>query len=209
MESLEKLQPKNIENVRDRFMDFIGNPLNGVLGCLDSLEDTPNRERMIESLNRSWMELFQRLAAFRDSSFQPVGNITFDNIDKILSYKDNDPFVPGVVEEVDALYNSIVNPTIVQEQDIADFINKRHIDPEHFSVIEELATIPKSVVIVHAHNLFNMYKERSAGVIEKGLASAENEDTKRLYELLQTFHSSYDWATCFNLVRVIERRKTR
>ena len=70
MENPERRQPKNIENVRDRFMDFIGNPLNGILGCLDTLqeEDLPSerQQRLRKGLNDSWNDFFQRIEMFRD-----------------------------------------------------------------------------------------------------------------------------------------------
>ncbi len=112
-ENPEKRQPKNIENVQDRFMDFIGNPLNGILGYLDSLQheklSDESRERMLSGLNNSWTNLFERLETFRNSGFEQVGNITMGNIDKLLTYKSRDPLEARTVEELDDLYHSIVD----------------------------------------------------------------------------------------------------
>ena len=93
-------------------MDFIGNPLNGVLGCWDLLQEEltmERRKRMQKGLNNSWNEFFQRVETFRNSGFESVGEITIENLDKLLVYKDKGPLKPGLIEEVDNLYRSTID----------------------------------------------------------------------------------------------------
>lgn len=112
MEYPEKQPKAHIENVRDRFMDFIGNPLNGVLGNLDLLlheELSPeDRERIMGNLRSAWGNLFRRLEIFKQSDFDENGNITKGEIDRMLAFKDKDSLQPGVVEELNGVYYSII-----------------------------------------------------------------------------------------------------
>ncbi len=106
-------QPKNIENIRDRFMDFIGNPLNGALGYLDALQNenlsNESKEKIINNLTASWNDIFNRIETFRNSDFKPAGKITIENLDRILAYKNKNPLNPKIIEELNNLYNSIVD----------------------------------------------------------------------------------------------------
>ena len=96
---------------------------------------------------------------------------------------------------------------VLQEPDIREFIEERGIRSEDFVIIEELATFPNQLVIELLHNLFNMNCERSADVLKHDIALTERESHRRLYALFQRFLAAYNWATCYNLVRVLEKRK--
>lgn len=113
MKNLEGRQPKNIEDVRDRFMDFIGNPLNGLLGCLDSLQheelSSERRERLLANVQDIWNDLFARLKTFRNSGFRPSGRIDIEHIDNLLTFFDKNPLQAGIVEELNGTYSLMVD----------------------------------------------------------------------------------------------------
>lgn len=104
--------PKSIENVRDRFMDYIGNPLSGVLGYSDAIAEgalSPDSStRLEEGLVRSWSSLFERLEIFLASDFTAVGNIDREHIARLLDYKERDPHDARVVAELVSAYRSLV-----------------------------------------------------------------------------------------------------
>lgn len=111
MEKPERQISEDLKNVRDKFMDYIGNPLNGVLGYYDTfrngLGDEIN-ERMLEGLKKSWKELFIRITAFHESGFESTGGITKESLQQLLAFKDKDPLGSGVIEALDNLYQSII-----------------------------------------------------------------------------------------------------
>ena len=114
MGNVEREQKTHIENVRDRFVDYCGNPWNGVLGNLDNLNDPTlldTKEKSREGLTKSWDEFFGRIEVFLNNDFEPNGAITHENLQGLLEHKDKNPLEQGVVEEVDNLYRSIVEKT--------------------------------------------------------------------------------------------------
>lgn len=112
--SLETRGPKeHIENVRDRFMDYVGNSHNGLLGDYDNLTEEgisdEQKARISERIKiESWPRFFQTIETFLKSDFEPTGNITRENLEKVLERRNDDPFEVGVIANVDRLYCSIV-----------------------------------------------------------------------------------------------------
>jgi len=108
MERQEKQPKEHIENTRDRFMDFIGNPLNGVLGYYDTLQEAglpeESKERTLKGLKNSWQNLFERIDTFINHDFAPEGEITRENLEAFLQYRNRDPLEQGIIAEINNLY---------------------------------------------------------------------------------------------------------
>jgi hypothetical protein len=113
LKKMEREPSTNLENTRDRFMDYIGNPLNGALGAALVLEDTTlpeeRRNRLTENLHQCWESIFERLKKFRRSDFQPEENITVESIDKLLEFEHRNPSDNATLEEFDSRYWTIVS----------------------------------------------------------------------------------------------------
>jgi len=113
IETSERQPKEHIENIRDRFMDFVGNSLNGVLGDYDNLNEesfsAEAKATIKERLKISWPRFFESIDIFLQSDFEPTGKITRENLEKILERRNDDPFASGVVEKVDQLYRSAVS----------------------------------------------------------------------------------------------------
>lgn len=113
MEIIERGLKNEIADTRGRFMDYIGNPLNGVLGRLELLQDRKfshsKKKEYPDEISKIWGELFRRLEVFKASGFEPAENITVENIEKLLEFKNRNPLESGVAGEFDNLYGSIVD----------------------------------------------------------------------------------------------------
>lgn len=94
-------------------MDFIGNPWNGVLGHFDSLKEEKlsddAKERIASGLQKCWNDFFSRVEIFKNTAFEPTGEITIENLGKILTFKNKNPLKQEVVEELNALYNFVIS----------------------------------------------------------------------------------------------------
>jgi len=102
-------------------------------------------------------------------------------------------------------------PSVLEEEDIKKFIERRQIRPEDFYLIETLARFPTDLVIGDLHNMFNVHHGKSPGEIRKILSLAKEGSLhyvkrKTLLETILQFAEKYDWATCYNLVRILEDR---
>jgi len=97
--------------------------------------------------------------------------------------------------------------SVLLEPELKRLIEKRGIRPEDLPAIEELSVYPNELIILLLHNHFNSNKERSAEELERIIGYTNDPDHLRVYELFRQMLSSYDWATCYNLVRVLEERK--
>lgn len=84
------------------------------------------------------------------------------------------------------------------------FLVNRNIATEDFPLIERLVTFPKDMIIANLHNMFNMNKERSGHELELSIKTTSDDTHRELYETFLAFYNKYDWAVCFNLVRVLE-----
>ncbi|HWP61821.1 MAG TPA: hypothetical protein VN495_04430 [Candidatus Paceibacterota bacterium] len=87
-----------------------------------------------------------------------------------------------------------------------EFVEKREIQKSDFLFLEELAALPKRLVVENLHNHFNMYREGSAVELERLMQRTSVDDPKlRMYEIFLDLASRYDWTALYNLVRVLER----
>ena len=111
---------------------------------------------------------------------------------------------------------------ILEQERVKQLIERRKIDPEDFKLLEDLAEFPNAMFIELLHNMFNMNKDKSLTVLEREIESMKRrgeqlkgtahdpEAFKKKVELLETMHvfaSKYDWAVCYNLVRVFEEKE--
>jgi len=95
---------------------------------------------------------------------------------------------------------------ISEEEEIKDFLQFRKIEKEDIPLIENLSRYPK--LLNEFHNFFNLLKEKSLDDLKRQIKNLEEEETERkdfLSNLIK-FAEKYDWATCFNLIRILERR---
>jgi uncharacterized protein YwbE len=103
---------EHIVDTRDRFMDFVGNALNGVLGDFDNFSDeslsAEAKARAKEHLKTLWPRFFETIDIFLQTDFEPTGKLTREGLEKILEHRNDDPLADGVIDEVDRLYRSTV-----------------------------------------------------------------------------------------------------
>ena len=106
--------------------------------------------------------------------------------------------------------------SVLEEPDVKEFIKSRKIDPGDFYVLEEMAKMPKQLLIMDFHNFFSFSKERSEKELERNLSflvwkmykeDPELDQRIKLNKLLLEFVRKYNWAVAWNLVSVFERRK--
>lgn len=101
-------------------------------------------------------------------------------------------------------------PSVLEEEDIKSFIERRKIRPEDFHLIETLAQFPSDLVTEELHNMF-VDREKSSERIKKRMSSLEEgkfqyAKRKALLEAILQLIEKYDWATCNHLADVLERR---
>ena len=113
--------------------------------------------------------------------------------------------VPWRVNNMTEKRKSFESLLIIDRPELQEFIKDRKIRPEDFHLIEELATFPRDLVITELHNLFNMYHERSGGELERIIKNTEDVSKKSLCEKMLQFYQAYDWATSWNLERLLEK----
>jgi hypothetical protein len=97
-------------------------------------------------------------------------------------------------------------PTFIESEQMKDFIQSREISSEDFPIIEELLLVPKSLIISRLHNTFNMLKDRAGEDLKRNITEAESEEERRLCELFLILLDKYGWATCWNLMTVLEKQ---
>lgn len=106
------------------------------------------------------------------------------------------------VETVDSVVEK--KPSILERAELQSFLNDRKIKPEHFPLVEALAAFPKQMIIIELHNMFNMYKDRSASELDRQIQYARSDEQRRLYETARDFNAVYGWAASWGLVRIVE-----
>ena len=94
---------------------------------------------------------------------------------------------------------------IINRPEVQDFINNRDIKPEDLHLLEELASFPKNIIIMEFHNFFNTNHERSGQELEMLMHNKRDASGKKLYEIMIRFYQKYNWATSWNLVRLLEK----
>lgn len=102
-------------------------------------------------------------------------------------------------------------PSVLEEEDVKNFIERRQIHPEDFHLIETLAKFPPDLVVAEFHNTFTEDHEKSLDGIRRRISVLDN-DPKHAWrgEVLRAmlqFAEKYDWGACVNLVMVLEERK--
>ena len=93
---------------------------------------------------------------------------------------------------------------LLERDPVKTFVYKRNIATEDLYLIEALAAFPKNLFITEFHNLFNMNKDRSGQVLETLIEISRDEAQIALFKIALEFYRKYDWATSWNLVRVLE-----
>lgn len=104
--------PYPIENTLDRFVDYIGNSLAGIKGMIQWKDDeiNPDRGSAIndEKVRSFWNSLFERVAILlKEPEFRSSGNITKENLQKLLALKSENPLDPEALRKVEELYRFI------------------------------------------------------------------------------------------------------
>ena len=100
-------------------------------------------------------------------------------------------------------------PSVMEEPNIRRFIERRGIQHDDFIIIEALAEFPNNLITMLAHNLFNSNQERSDEALERIISTTKDNDYKRVYDLFLQLLKKYDWATCYNLVGILEERREK
>lgn len=93
---------------------------------------------------------------------------------------------------------------VMARSEIADFVGERAIKDEDIYLIEKLAAFPKNLIIRELHNLFSLSRENSGHELETLIQGAQEPTVKELLETMQLFYQKYNWAVCWNLVRILE-----
>ena len=95
----------------------------------------------------------------------------------------------------------------------AEFLEDRKIAPSDYSLINNLTAFPPEEFITLLHNHFNTYHERSLQELDAQinfwLQKPDQAAAQKKISLLQNFKvfaEKYDWATCYNLERILEDR---
>ncbi len=99
-------------------------------------------------------------------------------------------------------------PFVIEEPEMKEFIATRNVDPDSFPIIEELAKIDKETLINGMHNFFAYNRETAEYMtaLKTSAQHASTEESRRMYELFQTFLEKTDRYTARHLVAVLERR---
>ena len=108
MNEFERGPKSEIEDVRVRFMDYIGNALNGVLGELSLLEDgdLPGDDDRFEEMLKKF---FDRVELFLHEDFEEAGNITHENLEELLDRREEFlEALPEKANELREIYNEFV-----------------------------------------------------------------------------------------------------
>lgn len=95
-----------------------------------------------------------------------------------------------------------ISQSVLQEPDVKELINSRGINPEDFYLLEELAKMPKRLLIMDFHNFFSFSRENSKKELEKLLVSIESkegdpiwEQRKAMYGVFIKLLEKYLWTT--------------
>jgi len=100
--------------------------------------------------------------------------------------------------------NQEERPSVMSRSEIADFIGERAIKSEDLFLIEKLVAVPKNLIIRELHNLFSLSRENSGQELETLIQRSQDPVTKELLGTMKLFHQKYNWAVCWNLVRILE-----
>jgi len=101
--------------------------------------------------------------------------------------------------------------SVLEEPDVKEMLEHRQIKEEDWPLVEELATMSKTMLITNFHNYFNDTKERSAKELKHSLDHdlIRDEELKRYSKIWLHFAENYHWTAIYNMERVLERRETQ
>ncbi len=97
--------------------------------------------------------------------------------------------------------------SILENDQVKDFIEYRGIKAEHYDIIELLSLVPKNALIAPMHNFFSLNQHNSIRELQRSIREAElnnNAQRKNMYELFLQFCEAYDPDTAHHLERVLE-----
>jgi len=99
---------QEITDTRNRFMDYIGNAMNGLLGELMMYEDRPEeRETREERVKEYLGHLFERVKIFSESDFEKTDKINKENLQTFSDFKERVFEDFSVIEDMDTYYHSL------------------------------------------------------------------------------------------------------
>lgn len=104
----------------------------------------------------------------------------------------------------------------LEDQDIAELITYRNIQPEDYYILENLSMYPKSVLFTNFHSFFQSIRGRSAEALVAIISEIDAQLNKNMHDEglreLKEIHQwyleicrKYDWATADNINKVMER----
>jgi len=106
--SIPEHDPSKRLNTRDSFMDYFGNPLNGIEGWISNFEDDGSISEVgKQNMKDIWQDFFRRVRAFMDSDFTPTADINREALQKFLAYESQDPFDPQVFGSLKKQYEEM------------------------------------------------------------------------------------------------------
>ena len=105
-EAWARMPKEETIDVCDRFMDYVGNALNGLAGWID--HDSSDADRRAQKIRNHWQILFHRIEIFMKSGFVPTERITEESLGRLLMYRDRDSLAPEVFDELQETYESII-----------------------------------------------------------------------------------------------------
>ena len=99
-----------------------------------------------------------------------------------------------------------IEPSMLEEPEIQKFVTKRNIQTEDFPLIEGLGQFPRDIIIEHFHNIFNTHREKSMEALRQYSLHLRDKRMEPAYKVFSVLIERYGWATCYNLVRILEER---
>ena len=114
------------------------------------------------------------------------------------------------INNIEKSYQEQPEKSLLDEEDFRDFVEFREINSEDIKILESLSLFPKKL-FVEFHNFFNLSKDKSLFLLDAQRQNIEPEKTERkeFIGLLYQFAEKYDWTTCWNMIRVFERRESK
>lgn len=104
---MREVKPRaEVENTRDRFMDYVGQPLNGASGWIE-IEKLGDAEKRKSKAIPFWQEFFRRVDFFLTEPFEPTATVTKESLQSVLRYKESDPMDPEAYRAVKDWFDAI------------------------------------------------------------------------------------------------------
>jgi hypothetical protein len=102
---------------------------------------------------------------------------------------------------------AVKKPSVLEDDEVKDFIEMRNFKQEDCYLIEKLATFPKGLRIEELHNFFayGISKEKSIQQFERLIDRTPDEIKKSLYKTALEICTKYDHYACNHIAGVLER----